>query len=96
MSDAEYYALSFMDRMKRINELGPFWSKPLSIVQNIWVWGELIICLQIAKRRACMIYSGDDSHSFKTKEKYACGQYFTEGQAKITPRKSRQDVFLFL
>ena len=52
MSDAEYYALSFIDRSKRINELAPFWSKPLNIVQEIWVWGELIVLLTNRKRRA--------------------------------------------
>lgn len=51
MSDAEYHSLSFMARSKRIVELTP-WYTPLQIVQNIWVWGELIVLLTNRKRRA--------------------------------------------
>lgn len=51
MTDAEYHALSFMERSKRIVELTP-WYTPLQIVQNIWVWGELIVLLTNRKRRA--------------------------------------------
>jgi uncharacterized RDD family membrane protein YckC len=50
MSDAEYRALSFMDRAKRMVELAPSWYKPLQIIQNIW--GELIVLLTNRKRRA--------------------------------------------
>ncbi len=52
MSDAEYHALSFMDRAKRMVELTPSWYKPLQIAQNVWVWGELIVLLTNRKRRA--------------------------------------------
>jgi uncharacterized RDD family membrane protein YckC len=52
ISNAEYYALSFMDRSKRISQLSPFWNKPLGIVQEIWTWGELIVLLTNRKRRA--------------------------------------------
>ena len=52
ISDIEYHALSFMDRAKRMKELAPYWSKPLLIVQAIWVWGELIVLLTNPKRRA--------------------------------------------
>ena len=52
MSDAEYHTLSFMDRVKRMVELAPSWYKPLQIIQNIWVWGELIVLLTNRKRRA--------------------------------------------
>ena len=52
MSDAEYHALSFMERAKRMVELAPSWYKPLQIVQNVWVWGELIVLLTNRKRRA--------------------------------------------
>jgi uncharacterized RDD family membrane protein YckC len=52
LSDAEYHALSFMDRAKRMVELAPSWYSPLQIVQNVWVWGELIVLLTNRKRRA--------------------------------------------
>ena len=52
MSDADYHALSFMDRAKRTVELAPSWYKPLQIAQNVWVWGELIVLLTNRKRRA--------------------------------------------
>jgi uncharacterized RDD family membrane protein YckC len=98
MSDAEYYALSFMDRMKRINELGPFWSKPLSIVQNIWVWGELIILLTNRKRRALHDFiAGTIVIHSRPKKNNACGQYVTEGQAKITTKKiAARCFFIFV
>ena len=52
MSDTEYHALSFMERARRMVELAPSWYKPLQIVQNVWVWGELIVLLTNRKRRA--------------------------------------------
>jgi uncharacterized RDD family membrane protein YckC len=52
MTDAQYHALSFMDRAKRIVVLAPSWYKPLQIVQNVWVWSELIVLLTNRKRRA--------------------------------------------
>jgi uncharacterized RDD family membrane protein YckC len=52
MSDAEYHALSFMERAKRMVVLAPSWYKPLQIVQNVWEWGELIVLLTNRKRRA--------------------------------------------
>jgi uncharacterized RDD family membrane protein YckC len=52
LSDSEFHALSFMDRMRRLNEIAPAWYKPLQIVQNVWVWGELIVLLTNKKRRA--------------------------------------------
>jgi len=52
MSDAEYQSLSFMGQATRMVELAPAWYKPLQIVQNIWVWGELIVLLTNRKRWA--------------------------------------------
>jgi uncharacterized RDD family membrane protein YckC len=52
MSDAEYHALSFMESAKRMVELAPSWNKPLEIVGDVWVWGELIVLLTNRKRRA--------------------------------------------
>jgi uncharacterized RDD family membrane protein YckC len=52
MSDAEYHALSFMERAKRIADLAPWWYKPLQNVQRTWTWGELIVLLSNRKKRA--------------------------------------------
>ncbi len=52
MSDAEYHALSFMERSMRIVELAPSWYPPANILHNVWVWGELIVLLTNRKRRA--------------------------------------------
>lgn len=52
MSDAEYHALSFLDRFTRMAKIAPSWYKPLEIVNNIWVWGEFIVLLTNRKRRA--------------------------------------------
>lgn len=56
ISDSEYYTLSFMERAKRMIELAPPWYKPLQIIQNVWVWGELIVLLTNRKRRALHDY----------------------------------------
>jgi uncharacterized RDD family membrane protein YckC len=52
MSDAEYHSLGLMALSKRMGELAPSWEKPLQWVQNIWIWGELIVLLTNRKRRA--------------------------------------------
>lgn len=52
ITDAEYHAFSFMERTKRIVDLAPPWYRPLQIVENVWMWGELIVLLTNRKRRA--------------------------------------------
>jgi uncharacterized RDD family membrane protein YckC len=52
MSDAEYHALSFLERAQRMVALAPSWLKPVQIAQHVWVWGELIVLLTNRKRRA--------------------------------------------
>jgi hypothetical protein len=52
MSDTEYHAISSMERAKRIVDLAPPWYTPLQTVQNVWVWGELIVLLTNRKRQA--------------------------------------------
>lgn len=52
ISDTEYHSLSVMERAKRMVDLAPPWYTPLQIVQNVWVWGELIVLLTNRKRRA--------------------------------------------
>ena len=52
MTDAQYHALSFMDRSKRLVDLAPAWFKPIQIFQQIWIWSEFIVLLTNRKRRA--------------------------------------------
>jgi uncharacterized RDD family membrane protein YckC len=52
MTDAEYHALSFMERSQRLVQLAPAWFKPLQITQQIWMWSEFIVLLTNRKRRA--------------------------------------------
>ena len=52
MTDAEFHALSFMERSQRLLQLAPAWLKPLQIIQNIWIWSEFIVLLTNRKRRA--------------------------------------------
>ena len=52
MTDAEYHSLTFLERSKHLIESAPPWYKPLSWIQSIWVWSELIVLLTNKKRRA--------------------------------------------
>jgi len=52
MTDAEYHALSFMERSKRLVDLAPGWFKPVRILQQVWMWSEFIVLLTNRKRRA--------------------------------------------
>jgi uncharacterized RDD family membrane protein YckC len=52
MTDAEYHSLAFMERTQRMVALAPSWYRPVQWIQNIWIWGELIVLLTNKKRRA--------------------------------------------
>ena len=52
MSDAEYFALDWQERMLRIQELAPSWLGSITLLTNIWVWGEFIVMLTNKKHRA--------------------------------------------
>ena len=52
MTDAEYRAMSFMERSKRLVDLAPGWFRPVQILQQVWIWGEFIVLLTNRKRRA--------------------------------------------
>ena len=52
MTDAQYHALSYVERSKSLAELAPGWLKPVQILQQVWVWGEFIVLLTNRKRRA--------------------------------------------
>ena len=52
MTDAQYHALSFAERSKRLFDLAPGWFRPVWILQQVWMWGEFIVLLTNRKRRA--------------------------------------------
>jgi uncharacterized RDD family membrane protein YckC len=52
LTDAEYHALSFIERSQRLVDLAPGWYKPVQILLRIWIWSEFIVMLTNAKRRA--------------------------------------------
>lgn len=52
MTDAEYAALSFLDRSQRLVDLAPPWFNPLQILSQVWIWSEFIVMLTNRKRRA--------------------------------------------
>jgi uncharacterized RDD family membrane protein YckC len=52
LTDAEYHALSFLERSQRLISLAPGWYKPVQILLQVWIWSEFIVMLTNAKRRA--------------------------------------------
>ena len=52
MSEAEYFALDWQERMLRIQELAPSWLGSITLLTNIWVWSEFAVMLTNKKRRA--------------------------------------------
>jgi hypothetical protein len=52
MSPEEYGGLGFMDRNRRIGELGGVAQTAMIWATNIWVWSEFIVLLTNPQRRA--------------------------------------------
>jgi uncharacterized RDD family membrane protein YckC len=52
MSDADYYAFDWQERILRIQELAPSWLESITLLTNIWVWSEFVVMLTNKKRRA--------------------------------------------
>jgi uncharacterized RDD family membrane protein YckC len=52
LTDAEYHALSFIERSQRLIQLAPAWYRPVQVFLQIWIWSEFIVMLTNAKRRA--------------------------------------------
>lgn len=52
MSDIEYFALDWQERALRIQELAPNWLGWITLLTNIWIWGEFIVMMTNKKRRA--------------------------------------------
>jgi uncharacterized RDD family membrane protein YckC len=52
MSDEMYLSLDWMDKAKKSVEFAPSWHNIITILLNIWIWGEFITMLFNKKRRA--------------------------------------------
>ncbi len=56
MSNTEYLKLSFLERSKRIVELGGTAQTALTWISQIWIWSEFIVLLTNKRRRALHDY----------------------------------------
>lgn len=52
MTDTQYAALTFQNRMIHIVALAPFWYQPVNLLLQLWVWSEFIVILTNQQRRA--------------------------------------------
>lgn len=52
MPEADYYALGFVERSQKLDQLAPAWYGLVITLSNIWTWGESIIMLTNKRRRA--------------------------------------------
>jgi uncharacterized RDD family membrane protein YckC len=52
LTDAQYFAASFLERGKLIEAAMPSWHSPVRIALNIWIWGEFLVMLTNKRRRA--------------------------------------------
>jgi uncharacterized RDD family membrane protein YckC len=52
MTDSEYLALGWQERAFRLSELAPPWHSWVTVLNNIWIWGEFVVILTNKKRRA--------------------------------------------
>ena len=49
---AEYAAAAFVERMGLLKEHYPPWRRVITVGHQVWIWGELIVLLSNARRRA--------------------------------------------
>lgn len=52
ITDAEYFSLGYLARAVRLVELAPSWYMPVSVLLQVWVWGEFVTMLFNKRRRA--------------------------------------------
>ncbi len=53
LTDARYFGVSsFMERSNLIEQAAPAWHRPLNLLLNLWIYGELLVILTNRKRRA--------------------------------------------
>ncbi|MYM94561.1 hypothetical protein [Duganella vulcania] len=51
IADADYYMLWFLECTEKISQLAPAWYGLVTLLSNIWTWGETIIMLTNKRRR---------------------------------------------
>ena len=56
LAEAEYLALAFKPRQMRMEQLAPSWYQQVLVFEQIWLWGEFLVMLINAKRRALHDY----------------------------------------
>ena len=52
MTDADYFALPYHDRINQLTALRPPWTGYATIAASVWVYSEFIVMLTNEKRRA--------------------------------------------
>lgn len=52
MSDTQYFSLNHMTRSQMMLALAPHWYTTVSLLLQIWIWGEFVTMLLNKKRRA--------------------------------------------
>jgi uncharacterized RDD family membrane protein YckC len=56
MTDALYFSLGYVARSEKIVELAPSWYFTVSVLIQVWVWGEFVTMLLNKRRRAVHDY----------------------------------------
>ena len=56
MTDEMYFSLGFIARMQKIEALAPPWYFTVSILTQVWIWGEFVTLLFNRRRRAVQDY----------------------------------------
>ena len=56
LAEAEYMGLGLMPRYKQLEQLAPSWYWQILTVEQIWFWGEFLVMMTNAKRRALHDY----------------------------------------
>jgi len=52
ITDSEYHALIWSDRIERLMAFGPSWLRAAQHLQTAWTWSELLVLLTNRKKRA--------------------------------------------
>jgi uncharacterized RDD family membrane protein YckC len=52
MTDDLYFSLGYLDRSQKIVAMAPPWYSLVSILMQVWIWGEFVTMLLNKKRRA--------------------------------------------
>ena len=56
MSNEIYHSLGFVERGQVLMEQAPFWTQPVGVLIQVWIWSEFITMLFNKRRRAIHDY----------------------------------------